>query len=154
MFQFYIVCKYIMIKQKHILEKMKTLAQSLDRPSKTVNNLIYFWHFQKLNQKIAYQCAEIIGYNTFWSFYLTLQFSNLIILICYMLYCYLFIPSTFSQQIYYSFFIVELSILLFFVIYRCSVINQNNLTFKSLNMKIFYQHQIKQNLSQKQLIHV
>ncbi len=64
-----------------------------------------------------------------------MQFASNIFCIGYLAYCYIFIPGTFDQQVYYVFFGTELCVLVFLIIYRCSVIDANNDRAYDANVK-------------------
>lgn len=127
-YHFFIASKYIMIKQTYLINRLQELIEILRSPKKRdeTNFFTLYREFVTINRLLAYQCAEINGYNRFWSVYLSAQFASNIFCIGYLAYCYIFIPGTFDQQVYYVFFGTELCVLVFLVIYRCSVIDGNN----------------------------
>ena len=138
LYHFFIASKYIMIKQSYFIDRLNKLIEKLRIPkkrNKTSFQKLYS-EFRRINQHLAYQAKEIQGYNKFWSIHLSAQFVSNLFCIGYLAYCYIFIPATFDQRVYYIFFGTELSCLVFSVIYRCSVIDANNDLCYDRNVKI------------------
>lgn len=155
-YHFFIASKYIMIKQKFLLSRMSELTETIRIPElrhKTSFSSLYC-EFVDINRLLAYQCNEIRGFNRFWSIYLSSQFASNIFCIGYLAYCYIFIPATFDQKVYYIFFGAELCGLVFSIIYRCSVIDANNDRAYDRNVKLCILFQLHYKLSLQVKTHV
>ncbi len=74
-FHFFIASKYIMIKQVYLLHRLAELIERLRQPEKRQQSTFpaLYREFVAINHHLAYQCAEINGYNSFWSVYLSAQ---------------------------------------------------------------------------------
>jgi len=116
--------KYILIKQGYLLRQLNRV--NVDIEQRTCG----FWslcrRFNSVNRKLSYQCEEIVGYNRFWSAILTVEFGVNIADFVYLLYAFVFHPTSLEQLVYIIFFMVQTGVLIFAVIYRCSRVDRNN----------------------------
>lgn len=155
-FHFFIASKYVMIKQEFLLGRLSKLIETIriaERRHKTSFSNLY-GEFVDINRLLAHQCNEIRGFNCFWSIYLSAQFACNIFCIGYLAYCYIFIPATFAQKVYYIFFGTELAVLVFSIIYRCSVIDANNDRAYDRNVKLCVLFQLHYKMSLQVKTHV
>src|SRR5699024_10243729 len=121
------------------------------------HSFIILWlRFREINKKLAYQCSEISGNNRFWSVILTAQFLSNMGAFNYLLYVSLFVEATLDQLIYFVFFMVEIGMLIFLVIFRCSMVDHHNDLCYAKNVKvcILFERYFGRKISAWKLAHV
>ena len=157
-YHFYAASKYVMIKQLYLLGQMDQLIADLrnDKKRSKQNFPMLRRRFRKINEDLAYQCAEICGYNRFWSAILTAQFFPNMVIFCYLLYCFLFVDIILGQMIYFVFFLIEIGGLIFLVIFRCSLVDHHNDLFYAKNVKacILFELHFGEKISPRELTNV
>ena len=134
---------------------MQFCHHSSKRYSRT--NIIKLWceFNQTINQTI-YLYEEILGYNKFWSKYLTLYFVSYIIEICYLVYTFFFVDSsigTFYVKLF-IFFGVEFFLLLTIITYTCSLIVYQNCIIQRNLIAFCYQIQSNANIGIREMFKV
>ena len=155
-FHFLNSAQYINIKQKYLIKKMEFIVEIIrdarKRRKRALSDIQRL--FQEVNQHFAYQCAEIRGYNSFWSIHLTSQFGCCVVCIGYLTYSFTFIQADFDAKVYFGFFLVQLNSLMLFIIYRCANIDENNKKFCKRNMDICVLLQLHYRMPVEQLAKV
>ena len=141
-FYFFLVARYIRIKQEFKLNKITKLMKVLTtnaRQRKPNNPAIIWPKFCKINQKILFFFDQLRGFNHFWNTYLTNYFLSYIIMICYMGYAFLFGRADgYWRKSFYIFFSIEFFLMILLITYECSIIVYNNVQIYKTNRAFCY----------------
>lgn len=115
--------RYIQIRQKHALEKLRLINCELSKTKQSVkNNATLLWSkYLGVNYEILSICRHIKPYSAYWSFFLTAIFPFYIILQCYLLHMILLIRGVpvFERSLF-QFVLIDISIFFFMLVRECA----------------------------------
>lgn len=115
------------MKQHHILCEINKLIGELRNRRQLPSESRCFRKFVHLNELMAHQLAEIRALNRFWSSILSCIFGSNLVLLCIFIYAVLFTKATSVYMMaYYYFFVFQINVLIFSVIFSCSAVDENN----------------------------